>query len=454
MNRQTSLNFRQNAISAMADSSLHSAVKKATGTFSSKRAESISSLDDFESLRDKASAIKQDVLDNMQVYLDEFSSKASKAGATVHHAVDAAAARRAILAILSSHGAKTVVKGKSMVSDEIQLGTYLGSQGIEVVETALGEYIAQLDGEAPSHLIVPAIHKNRQQVGTLFSRKLGVEYSDDPQVLTKIARKALRDKCLSADAGISGANFAIAESGSIVIFTNEGNGRMVTTVPPLHIAVLSIEKLLPSLKDLSSFIRLLPRSATGQATTSYVSIITGTRKTGEMTGAKELHIVLLDNGRSAILTDECREILKCIKCGACINVCPVYRTVGGHAYGWTYPGPMGIILTTLITGLANSHPLVDASTFCGACDEVCPVKIPLVELIHKLRVRRVSEGLSPVKEKLGMRVFEAAARSPFLFSSGEGLAKIFWPVISSLGGDDVAGRLPEPVKMPFRRRME
>ena len=454
MSRQTSLNFRQNAISAIADTSRHSAVKKAAEIFSSKRAEAISSLDDFESLRDKASAIRQDVLDNMQAYLDEFSSNASKAGATVHHTADAAAARRAILAILSSHGAKMVVKGKSMVSDEIQLDPYLGSQGIEVVETALGEYIAQLDGEAPSHLIVPAIHKNRQEVGTLFSRKLGVEYSDDPQVLTKIARKALRDKCLSADAGISGANFAIAESGSIVIFTNEGNGRMVTTVPPLHIAVLSIEKLLPSLKDLSSFIRLLPRSATGQATTSYVSIITGTRKTGEMTGAKELHIVLLDNGRSAILTDECREILKCIKCGACINVCPVYRTVGGHAYGWTYPGPMGIILTTLITGLANSHPLVDASTFCGACDEVCPVKIPLVELIHKLRVRRVSEGLSPVKEKLGMRVFEAAARSPFLFSSGEGLAKIFWPVISSLGGDDVAGRLPEPVKMPFRRRME
>jgi L-lactate dehydrogenase complex protein LldF len=454
MNRVARFNVRANAAAAIADTSLHVALKKATGTFSTKRAEAISSIEDFESLREKASAVRTDVLNNMKSYLEMFSSNAEKAGATVHHAVDAAEARRTISCILSAHGAKKVVKGKSMISEEIQLNEYLERQGVEVFESALGEYIIQLGQESPSHIIVPAIHKNRRQIGRLFSEKLGVEYSEDPHVLTKIARKVLRDKFLTADAGISGANFAIADSGSLVIFTNEGNGRMVTSVPPLHIAVLSIEKLLPSMKDLPAFIRLLPRSATGQAMTSYVSMITGARKSGELTGAKELHIILLDNGRSEILSDECRDILKCIKCGACINVCPVYRTVGGHSYGWTYPGPMGIILTVLLKGLAKSHPLVDASTFCGACDEVCPVKIPLVELIHKLRVRRVAEGLAPVKEKLGMRVFEAAARSPFLFSSGEGLAKIFWPVLSSLGGEDIAGRLPDPVKMPFRKRME
>jgi len=454
MRKQTSLNFRANAVRAIADSSLRGVVKKATGTFSSKRNIAISKIADYESLRKKASAVREDVLENLGTYLDAFSSNATRAGATVHYAVDAAAARRTILGILSSHNAKTVVKGKSMVSEEIQLNEYLGKEGISVVETALGEFIIQMEDEAPSHIIMPAIHKSRQQVGRLFADKFGVEYSEDTQVFTKIARQVLREKFLNADAGISGANFAIADTGSIVLFTNEGNGRMVTTVSPLHIAVLSIEKLLPSLKNLPSFIRLLPSSATGQQITSYVSIITGTREDGEMTGAKELHIILLDNGRSEILAGECRDILKCIKCGACINVCPVYRTVGGHSYGWIYPGPMGIILTTLLTGLANAHPLVSASTFCGACDEVCPVKIPLVELIHKLRVRKVSEGFSPVKEKLGMRVFEATARSPFLFSSGEGLAKIFWPVLGSLGGEDIAGRLPEPVKMPFRRRME
>ncbi|HTZ16978.1 MAG TPA: LutB/LldF family L-lactate oxidation iron-sulfur protein [Dissulfurispiraceae bacterium] len=454
MNRQGSLKFRADAARAIADTSLHIALKKATGTFSSRRAEAVSSVEDFESLREQASSIRQNVLDNMKSYLEMFTSNAEKAGASVHHAVDAAAARRTVADILSSRGAKRVVKGKSMVCREIQLGEYIEKQGMEVVETAFGEYIVQLEKGSPSHIIVPDIHKDRKQIGSLFAEKLGVEYSEDPRDLAKTAGKVLREKFLTADAGISGANFAIAESGSLVIFTNEGNGRMVATMPPLHIAVVSIEKLLPLMKDLPVFMRLLPRSATGQEMTSYMSIITGSRKAGEPTGAKELHIVLVDNGRSEILSDECREILKCIKCGACINVCPVYRTIGGHTYGGTYPGPMGIILTVLLTGLAKSHHLVDASTFCGACDEVCPVKIPLVELIHKLRVRRVAEGFSPVKEKLGMRVFEAAARSPFLFSSGEGLAKIFWPVLSSLGGEDIAGRLPDPVKMPFRRRME
>jgi len=453
MSTQTSLNFRANAAKAIKDAPLRASMRNAADTFGTRRTSAMSAVD-FEALREKASAIRMKVLDNHAAYLEQFTTQATKAGATVHRAHDAAAANQIITQVLKNHGVRMAAKGKSMVSEETHLNEHLEKEGIEVVETDLGEYIIQLDGETPSHIIVPAIHKNRQQIGKLFADRLGVPYSEDPQVLTKIARKVLREKFLTADAGISGANFAIAESGSLVIVTNEGNGRMVTTVPPLHIAILSIEKILPSLKDLPTFIRLLPRSATGQAISTYVSIITGARKPGDATGAKELHIVLLDNGRSEILAGEMREMLKCIRCGACMNVCPVYRTVGGHSYGWTYPGPMGIVLTTLLTGLKKSHPLVDASTLCGACNEVCPVKIPLAELILKQRVNRVSEGLSPSKINIGMGLFQIATKSSFLFSLGERLANMFWPIMRMFGGKNVVGRLPHPAKTAFRRRFK
>lgn len=452
MNTQNSLNFRTNAVSAIKDGALRKAMRQATDTFGSKRTSAMESVD-FTVLREKASAIRMEVLDNLPAYIERFTTQATKAGASVHRAANATEANSIIADILKSHNVKMVAKGKSMVSEETHLNAHLEKEGFEVVETDLGEYIIQLEGETPSHIIVPAIHKNRQQVGRLFADRLGVAYSEDPQVLTKIARKVLREKFLRADAGISGANFAIAESGSLVLFTNEGNGRMVTSVPPLHIAILSIEKILPSLTDLPTFMRLLPRSATGQMLTSYVSILTGNRKAMDATGAKELHIVLLDNGRSEILKGDCREILKCIRCGACMNVCPVYRTVGGHAYGWTYPGPMGIILTTLLTGMASSHPLVDASTLCGACNDACPVKVPLQEMILKQRIRRVAEGFSPAPVSLGMRLFGTAVQSPLLFSTGEKLASRFWSVVRSVGGEKVVGRLPKPTKVPFSRRM-
>ena len=450
---QTSLTFRANAARAIKDAPLRAAMRQAADTFGARRADAFAPIADLEALRDKASGIRLQVLDRLQEYEEMFASRAARAGATVHRAKDAGAAREIIARILKDRGAKTVVKSKSMVSEEIHLNAHLEKEGMEVLETDLGEYIIQLVGETPSHIIVPAIHKNRQQVGRLFAEKLGVEYTEDPQVLTKIARRAIREKFLNADAGLSGANFAAAASGSLVLFTNEGNGRMVTTVPPLHIAILSLEKMIPSLADLPTFIRLLPRSATGQSITSYVSVITGTRKPGEATGARELHIVLLDNGRAEILSGECREILKCIRCGACMNVCPVYRTVGGHSYGWTYPGPMGIVLTTLLTGMAKSHPLVDASTLCGACEEVCPVRIPLVDLFLKLRERRVREGFSKPMEKRGMRIFGKVAASPSLFSAGQFLSRTFWPLVRAFGGKDVAGRLPAPAKVPFHRRV-
>ncbi|UFS69002.1 LutB/LldF family L-lactate oxidation iron-sulfur protein [Geomonas sp. RF6] len=450
---QGSLHFRANSVASIADESLRAALRNAADTFGTRRTLAFGSVPDLEALREKASAIRMEVLDNLPGYVDTFAANAARQGATVHRASDAQSACDIVGSILTGHGITMAAKGKSMVSEEIGLNHHLQRLGIEVVETDLGEYIIQLEGETPSHIIVPAIHKNRKQVGKLFSERLGVPYTEDPQVLTKTARKVMREKFLAAKAGISGANFAIADTGSLVLFTNEGNGRMVTSLPPLHVAVLSIEKILPKLTDLPTFIRLLPRSATGQAITSYVSLITGTRKAGEATGAKELHIVLVDNGRSSIVKGECREMLKCIRCGACMNVCPVYRTVGGHAYGWTYPGPMGMVLTTLLTGMENSYPLVDASTLCGACVDVCPVRIPLVELIVKLREERVRDGLSDRRERIGMRLFGAAAAQPALFGWGEKLSRLLWPVIKKVGGEKVAGRLPEPAARPFHRRM-
>ncbi len=449
---QTTLRFRQNSVRALEDVALRAAMKQAADTFGAKRAEAFAPVSDLEALRDRASGIRDEVLADLPRHVETFVASATRAGATVHRAKDAAAAREIVAKVLSDRGAKRIVKGKSMVSEEVDLNAHLEAAGMEVFETDLGEYIIQMAGESPSHIIVPAIHKNRRQIGRLFTERLGVPYTEDPQALTRIARGALREKFLSADAGISGANFAAADTGSLVLFTNEGNGRMVTTVPPLHVAILSVEKIIPSLSDLPAFLRLLPRSATGQAITAYVSVITGPRKPGDATGAKELHIVLLDNGRTEILAGESRDILKCIRCGACMNVCPVYRTVGGHAYGWTYPGPMGLILTTLLTGMAKSHPVVDASTLCGACAEVCPVRVPLVPLILQLRRRKVREGFPDPKERRVMAWFGRAAASPGWFSLGQRLAGIFWPLVRAVGGKDVAGRLPPPARIPFRRK--
>jgi L-lactate dehydrogenase complex protein LldF len=446
------LQFRRNAAQALKNSSLREAMRIATNTFSEKRAEGISTVP-MDAWRDQASAIRLNVLDNLPTYLDQFSARATRAGAVVYRAIDAVAAREIVFHILKDRGAKRIVKAKSMVTEEIHLNDYLESKGMEVVETDLGEYIVQLAGESPSHILAPAIHKNRRQVGRLFEEKLGVAYSDDPEVLTKIARRSLRRDFLSADAGISGANFAVAESGSLVLFTNEGNGRMVTTLPKLHIAVLTIEKIIPNLNDLSTFLKLLPRSATGQPLSSYLSIITGTRKPGDLTGVEDLHIVLVDNGRSRILEGESREILKCIRCSACMNVCPVYKAVGGHAYGTTYPGPMGIVLTNELEGLENAHPLLDASTLCGACTEVCPVKVPLVTLMRKLRERRVERRLTPRFERISMKAFSAAAGHRSVFGWGQSLSRLVWPVVGAVQPDAAMKRLPKPASKSFNKIM-
>lgn len=442
--------FRARSAAAVRDDELRAAMRKATRTFAKKRADGVAAVP-MEEWRLRASEVRDRVIDGVPALVELFTHRATKAGATVHGPFDAEDARAVVAEILAQHRARLVVKAKSMVTEEIGLNALLESNGLEVVETDLGEYIVQLSGEKPSHILAPAIHKDRRQVGRLFTEKLGAPYSDDPAVLTKIARRSLREKFLAADAGISGANFAGAESGSLVIFTNEGNGRMVTHLTPLHIAVITIEKMIPSLADLPSFIRLLPRSATGQPLSSYVQIITGTRRESESAGGRELHIVLVDNGRSSALKGPYREILKCIRCSACINVCPVYATVGGHAYDSTYPGPMGIVLTTVLKGLERAHPLLNASTLCGACDAVCPAMVPLCGLIRQLREAAADAKLTPLAERMGMAAFSHAVGSPMLFDAAHAAAALAWPLIKTFGRDFEAARFPQPTFQPLKR---
>jgi L-lactate dehydrogenase complex protein LldF len=449
---QAPIPFRRNASEALQNATLRAAMRNAAETFSNKRGDAVASVP-LEDWREAASAVRMEVLSKLPDYVDQFARNAVKAGAVVHRAKDSQAACEIVGYALKDRGVEKVVKSKSMVSEEIHLNSYLEERGINVVETDLGEYIIQIAGESPSHIIVPAIHKDRRQVGRLFAEKLKCDYTDNPAELTKIAQKILREEFLSAPAGISGANFAVADTGSLVLFTNEGNGRMVTTLPPLHVAVLSIEKMVPTFEDLPKFIRLLPRSATGQTLTSYMSVITGTRRPAESTGARELHIVLVDNGRSEIVNGEYREMLKCIRCGACLNACPVYRTVGGHAYGTTYPGPMGIVLTALLDGLERANPLLDATTLCGACGDVCPVKVPLPKLLRRLREARVEHGLTPSLERRAMTGFGWAAKSATLFSLGQKLARLLLPIGAKLQKHGVLGRMPRPHKTTFRRRV-
>jgi L-lactate dehydrogenase complex protein LldF len=446
------LNFRANTVKALKDEPLRAAMSHATDLFMEKRNKA-AALVDFESWRDQASAVRLEVLDNLSYYVDRFAINATRAGALVHRAADAASARQIVASVLKDRSIAKVIKAKSMVTEEIELNRHLEDLGIRVVETDLGEYIVQLAQEHPSHILAPALHKNRRQIGRLFADKLNCAYSDDPKVLTGIARAALRAEFLSAQAGVTGANFALADSGSLVLLTNEGNGRMATTLPSVHIAVLTIEKILPRMRDLPLFLRLLPRSASGQSMSSYVSVITGSRKKGEATGAGEMHIVLVDNGRSEIAAGEFREILKCIRCSACLNVCPVYRAVGGHAYESTYPGPMGIILTVLLEGLERAYPLIDASTLCGACSEVCPVKVPLVRLLYRLREKCVEEGLTSWAEQAGMAAFGAGVASSVLFSKAQSVLKILWPLLRRLGGGMILGRIPKPDGKPLRKRV-
>src|SRR6476659_8648043 len=384
----TSYRFKQTARAKLADANLQAALNKLQTNFDKGRADRVAELDNFEAIRDAATAIRDRALAHLDVYLAEFERNATAQGTVVHWAETTADVNRIVCELAAKYGVRKAAKSKSMVSEECALNDALEAAGVEVVETDLGEYILQLAKEPPSHIIAPVIHKTRDEISDLFAEKHGRPRKTDITALTHEAREMLRGHFLTADMGISGANFIVAETGTTLIVTNEGNGRMTTTLPRVHVAITGIEKVVPTLEDVSTLLRLLPRSATGQSISNYISFTTGTKDAQDAFGAEHFHIILLDAGRTKLIGTDMQEMLRCIRCGACMNHCPVYQNVGGHAYGWVYPGPMGSILTPVYVGIENALDLPQASTFCNQCGVVCPVKIPLPDLMRKLREKQ------------------------------------------------------------------
>ena len=394
---------------AMQDENLQRALRQVGGGFNDARLDAIDevSWEAWEEWREEARQIKIHTLDHLDYYLELLHERVTQAGGQVHFAHDSAHANAIVAEIARSRQVKVATKSKSMVSEELDLNRTLEAAGIDVYETDLGEYIIQLAGETPSHLVAPALHKTKEQVSELFHEKLGVPLTDDIEEMARVARHTLREKFLSADLGISGANFLVAETGSLVIITNEGNGRLCTSAPRIHIGITGMEKVIPSVQDLAVFLRLLPRSATGQRLTSYVSMVTGPRRPEDEDGPEEFHLVLVDNGRSRLLADpELREALYCIRCGACLNICPVYGKIGGHAYGWVYPGPIGAIVSPMLVGLKEARDLPQASSLCGACREVCPIKINIPRMLLHLR-HKIAE--SPDESEISATTSEKQA---------------------------------------------
>ena len=387
MGNATAYDFKAQAEHALADDQVRRNLRAAMTTLMEKRRAIFNDHQQTEQLRDRGAAIKRRCLQKLPELLERLEQKCTQNDIQVHWADTTDRANATVLDILNAHGATRLVKGKSMVSEEMHLNAFLEGQGIESMETDLGEYIIQLENEPPSHIIVPAIHKNKDEIARSFHEKIpNTPYTEDVEELTAIARTTLRRKFFEAQAGLSGVNFAIAETGTLLLVENEGNGRMCTTVPPVHIAVMGLEKVVEKLADVPPLLRLLTGSATGQMVTTYVNMITSPRKADEKDGPKAVHLIILDNGRSRILADrQLRETLLCIRCGTCLNHCPVYIRIGGHAYGFVYPGPIGKILTPQMAGLRAAGDLATASSLCGACGEVCPVKIPIPDLIRRLR---------------------------------------------------------------------
>ncbi len=407
--------FKDNARIALKDVSLQKALGNLRDGFPVKRAAAVARMPEFEQLRNEACDLKNHVIENLDLYLEQFESKVLEQGGQVHWARDSKEACEAILKICQNADAKTVTKGKSMVSEEINLNDYLEANGVQPVETDLGEYILQLRGDHPSHIIAPAIHLNLDDVSDIFSEKHGTPRSDDPAELMQEAREMLRKQFVAADVGITGANFCVAETGSTLIVTNEGNGDLTQTLARVHVVITTIDKMVPTLEDMTLFQRLLARSATGQEFAVYNTLSTGPRRAGDQDGPDEFHVVLLDNGRSEMIGTDFQDMLRCIRCSACMNHCPVYGAVGGHAYGWVYPGPMGSVLTPELIGIDKAGHLPNASTFCGKCESVCPVKIPLPKLMRHWREREFERHLSPKGFRFGVGVWASFAKNPKLY---------------------------------------
>ncbi len=426
MSALTSPRFKENVKEALVDPQLQRALRNTGVGFIDKRRVAADALPEFDALRDAARDIKNHTLAHLDLYLEAYERRVAESGGNVHFALTPQDACATVLDICRRVGAKTVTKGKSMVSEEIGLNEFLEAQGITPVETDLGEYIIQLRHEAPSHIIAPAIHVNKDQVEADF-RRVHTHLPRDrnlqePQTLLSEARAVLRQRFLSADVGITGANFLVAETGTSIIVTNEGNGDLSQTLPKVHIVLATIEKLVPTLEDTSQLLRVLARSATGQEMSVYTTFSTGPRRKDDPDGPSEYHVIILDNGRSALLGSQFQDMLRCIRCGACMNHCPVYTAVGGHAYGWVYPGPMGSVLTPALVGIDKAKDLPNASTFCGRCEEMCPVRIPLPRMLRFWREREFERHLSPATVRSGLAFWGFFARRPALYGFMTGLA--------------------------------
>lgn len=393
---------------ALGNEFLRKAVAFTTDKLRNGRLGAMDALGEWETWRERGRAIRAHTIEYLDYYLNQFADNVAKSGGHVYFCSEAQDAVKTFMTIAEQNKAKLVAKGKSMVSEEIHLNQHLEQVGIEAIETDLGEYILQLAKETPSHLIIPAIHKNKQQIADLFTEESGQSFEPETKQLAGYARARLRNYFLEADIGLTGCNFGVAESGSIALVSNEGNGRMVSTLPKVHVVIMGMERLVPTYSDLEVMLNLLARSATGQKLTTYTSMITGPKQQGDLDGPEEVHVIILDNGRSAQLGDPIfQEVLNCIRCAACLNVCPVYRHVGGHTYGSVYSGPIGAVLTPLLQqDMKEAGQLAYASSLCGACYEACPVKIPLHDMLVHLRHRKVKMKLTSLPERAAFRTYQ------------------------------------------------
>jgi len=459
--RHRSAAFVANAHAALNDAELQPVLNAVALFLPAMRTGALAQTPDFEAMRDYAVRMKDHTLEHLDSYLADFEARVRARGGHVHHAVTAADLNRIVTGICAAAGARRVIKGKSMVGEETALNDALEAAGLEVVETDLGEYIIQLDHETPSHIIVPAIHKNRDQIARLFHDKIpNTPYTEVVEELNAIARKVLREKFFAGEVGVSGVNFAVAETGTLCLVENEGNGRMCTTAPPVLIAVMGLEKVVERLEDVPPLLRLLTGSATGQLITTYFNMITSPRKPDEKDGPKEVHLVLLDNGRTEIWADpERRQTLKCIRCGTCLNHCPVYTRLGGHAYGYVYPGPIGSILTPQLEGLENAGAMATASTFCGACEEVCPVKIPIVDILRRLRTESYNQADSSnavkghgykvnAMENLTWKGWAFSNTTPWVNALNAKLLGLLGPQLSRLPEPDIVKKWTQSRALP------
>lgn len=469
--------FLERVEKALADDHLRGAVRYTAENLYLKRkavmadldvlAEKGEALGNFEELRARAQEIKRHTLAHLDGYLKQAAEQIRKNGGVVHWAKDAREANQIVLEICKKRGAKKLIKSKSMVTEEIHLNQALEAEGMEIVESDLGEYIIQLARETPAHIVIPAIHKTRRQIADLFGAVAGRELATDTKTLAGFARATLRQKFMTADVGVTGANFVVAATGTLCLVTNEGNGRLTSSVPPCQISVVGMEKLVPRLEDLAVMLNLLPRSATGQKITTYFNMITGPRRPGEPDGPEELHVIFLDNGRSNILATQYQEVLSCIRCGACLNSCPVYRQLGGHAYGSIYPGPIGTVLTPLLQGFDQWDELLQACSLCGACAENCPLGIQLHKHIIRLRGEAVAQGREHPLMRTALKavhfawtrpgVYKFVARSahlgvkPFTRRREDG-SEYLDNLPSIAAGWTNSRTMPAPARKPFHQR--